>query len=85
MGSTLRLLAQSRNSSLARLTRDKENERFDSWTDLGQMPVGNIVAQPVTIPWQPNHHTRLDVFALSSDKGAVYTKHTNDENGQWTD
>jgi hypothetical protein len=85
MDSTLHLLARSQNSSLALRTRGGENEGFDSWTDLGQIPVGNIVAQPAAISWKPNGDSRLDVFSLSSDKGTVYTRHRNDGNGQWSD
>jgi len=85
MDSTLHLLARSQNSSLALLTRDDESERFGGWTDLGRIPRGNIVAQPVAISWEPNGDTRLDVFALSSDKGTVYTRYRDDEDGQWSD
>ncbi|KAI6777895.1 uncharacterized protein J7T54_001552 [Emericellopsis cladophorae] len=85
MDSTLHLLARSQNASLVLLTRDDESERFDGWTDLGQIPRGNMVAQPVAISWEPNGDTRLDVFALSSNNGTVYTRYRRDKDGQWSD
>lgn len=84
--SRLHIFARTPNNELTLLTHD--GERFSrEWTSLNESSIGNIVSQPSSISWDEDGEDtpRLDVFAVSSDSGAVISRHRIDEDGAWSD
>ena len=84
--SRLHIFARTPANEITLLTHDGDSFSRE-WTSLNDSSVGNIVSQPSSISWDEDGEDtpRLDVFVVSSDSGAVLSRHRIGEDGAWGD